>query len=130
MQRLLRWIFKLLGLLRDPSDLTSLEYDDMDGRLNWTLPEPTARQQELSHVLIEGRLVDPDTGEAGDWGILGEVPAPETTLLITNMTIGDWEFRGTVFDTDGRSSKNPLMTTGRVDFDAPSDLQELTFTLE
>ena len=130
MQWLIRWILGLLGLLKEPSDLLSLEYDAMNGRLNWVLPTPTARQQALSHVLIEGRLVDLEAGTAGEWGILGEVDAPGTTLLITDITIGDWEFRGTVFDTDGKSSQNPLIATGRVDFDPPSDLQELTFTLE
>jgi hypothetical protein len=127
--RLIRWLLALLGLGESPGDLISLRAEYVAGnvRLNWVLPSVGGRQAALDHVLIEGRVVaDPEL----PFTALNEVPVTETTLLLEQVSPGEWEYQGTVFDTNGAKSQNPKRVLITVPFDGPGDLGEFTATLE
>lgn len=134
----LRRLLERLGLLRRrdrrrrPSDLPffTVEVDDMANvRLRWTLPEVALDQRPIKHVAIDVRIV-PDEGEPPPWSRVNEVSPPATELLIEQIGAGRREFRGVVVDAADEESPNPRIVQVDVPFRGPSDLVELTATLE
>lgn len=116
------WLLDLFGLVKAPSPLQELIM--ANGRLNWTLPIPTARQRPLSHVRVESRV-----SVELPWAEIATVPIPDETLLLQDIAPGDWQFRGIVVDDSGAES-TPLEASLAVPFEGPSPLAEFTATLE
>jgi len=92
-------------------------------RLNWTIPVPTVRQRPLAGIRIDARV-----SEDLPWTELDTVLTD--SFLIQDVAPGTWTFQLTVIDTAGRESRNPATIVVDVDFDDPSDVTDLTFTIE
>lgn len=92
--------------------------------LTWKLPSPTNRQRPLGGVRIESRVSD-----SLPWTLTATVAAPGEELVIEDIAPGDWFFRATVFDVDGRES-SPVEAQTSVDFDPPSEVTDFSARIE
>lgn len=119
---LLRRLLDHFGFFRRPSPLVSLELErDMSSiQLTWVLPTPTSRQRDIAGVRIEGRV-----SEELPWTELNVVDAPETSLLLQDISPGDWTFRCIVLDVAGVPSP-PIEASTSLDFDPPSPVSSFT----
>lgn len=103
----------------------------MDIRGTWVLP--TTREsggplpiEEIRHTVIQASL---DQGST--WTPLVNVPPGETQqFFIQDAEAGQWDFRGVVVDTNGRTA-NPVFGSATVpDETAPGPITEFSVTLE
>lgn len=119
---LLESLLRRLGLLRSaaPNDLQTFTEDAMNLRLSWTFKQPTSKQRPIAGVLIEGRVAPSLPFQPIEF-----VPVLLTTVDVTDLDPGQWEFQGKVRDVDGQYS-SPKSVAFAVPFDPPSELATIT----
>ncbi len=94
-------------------------------RLTWALPPVTGRQRPIRETKIEFRALG-----IQQWTEQDRV-APDVAqeLVFVDVAPGDYEYRGTVVDVDGKEGP-PETTTASVPFDGPGSITSFTATLE
>lgn len=93
-------------------------------RLSWTLPSVSGRQRPISHVLLESRVSD-----ELPWTVIAEVPASANELLLEDVAPGEWQYRGSAVDDQGRQGPESV-TTAAIEFDAPGALGAFVAAVE
>lgn len=130
--RLLRWLLELLGLInRDPlPPRVKLEMDMARATLTWTLPTQRVDGRPLDPTEIDRTEIRMSADGGANFSDPPVIVPPDAvqTFVADNLVAGDYVFRATVFDTDGRNSA-PSDATGTV-LGNPEPVSDLTVVIE
>lgn len=128
--RLLRWLLRLLGIVNDnprPPSLT-LEIDMARATLTWTLPTERVDGRPLDPSDIASTRIEMSADGGANFVEAATVPPTEPQVFVVeDLSVGDYVFRATVFDTDGRNSA-PAEATGTV-LGNPNPVGDLAVTI-
>ena len=119
-RRLIRWLF---GAKR-PGKVKRLRIDMSDRKLNWVLPNVSARQHPIAGVEIAFRV-----DASLPWTVQTIVPASKDPqeLLFADVPVGEMFYRAVVIDAVGARGNDAIISaTG--DYDIPGSVTNFTAT--
>lgn len=103
----------------------------MNIRGTWALPTTRASGLPLSPDDIDFTRIDVSLDGGNNWTELTRVPPSGTQeFFIPDAEIGTWNFRGIVFDTDGRDAPPVTGSATVPDETAPGPITDFNITLE
>lgn len=95
----------------------------------WVLPTTRESGKPLNPADIDRVRIDISADLGVNWAQIGEFPPATLSTLVQDVDFGEWQVRGTVFDTKGRQSDPAVGTIVNEDTSPPSALT-LTLTFE
>ena len=96
-------------------------------KISWVLPTLRTSGKPLAPADIDHALIEVSADLGANWSEVGAFPPAVLETTLQDVDFGEWQVRGTVFDTKGRASNPVTASIVNEDVTPPGELA-LTLT--